>query len=157
MLDQLKHYKTMVQCTGELIIRESKTRIEAPKTLKISVKVPWGSTLLTEDATNLAEQLNATTHTDFRLSGIAEPATVTADGAAPLYVTVKGTIDGNFEVVSEQDSPIYSSVNAPVTITQDVPNGYKLSAGADLVIGSGEQVFPKYTFCPFFPEYFVTQ
>lgn len=155
MLDDLKHYKTVVRCVGDLITRESVTRSGAPKALKLFVQMPFSTGLLTEDATKLAAELNAANHTDFKLSGIAEPKTVTAAGATPLYVTVTGTIDGAFEVVAEENAPIFSSVNAPVTITQGVPEGYELPAGADVAIGSGSQLFPKWTSCPYFPLFFV--
>lgn len=155
VLDQLKHYKTMVRCVGGLVTRS--TRAAETKDLKIIVNVPFGSGLLTEDATKVAAQLNAAHRTNFMLRGIAQPTSIGATGGAPLFVEVTGTIDGNFEAVPENDTPMYSSINVPVTITQGVPSGYWLPPTTDLIVMTGEQESLVLAPCPYFPEYFVTQ
>ena len=166
VLDQLKHYKTMVQCTGELISLEGKARAAGQRALKISVNVPWSSGILTEDATSLAAQLNSAHYTNFILYGIAHPSPpISENGGAPLFVSVKGTINGNLEAVPEVGNSKYSSINVPVTITQDVPRGYWLPYPIDIILktegtveGSLEEAYPVIKApCPFFPEYFVTQ
>ena len=156
VLDDLKHYKTMVRCVGELAARN--TRVVGPRALKITVKVPFESGILTEDANKLAAQLNVAHYTNFWLYGIAQRSLpYDENGDAPLSVSITGTIDGDFEAVPEVGNSKYSSINVPITTTTDFPSGYWLNS-ANLEIWKGEDM-PSAVMapCPFFPKFFVNQ
>lgn len=164
--DQLCHLKRPAVCVGGFSIYYTDTRANNPPILIITVPTALGSGMLKADADDLAAQLNAATHTDFSITGLARPV---ANDTAPLYVHCYGKITGNFEVVKgyvDENWDIVDSVGetfpfavlkAPVTITHDVPEGYSRPQNDDILIGdetSTEGIYGKY---PVFPEYLLTQ
>lgn len=157
--NKLTHLKRQVGCIGGY------TYSTEPNTTLVITTPDGLSPMLKEDADNLAALLNATTHTNFHISGIAEPAAAGAAGTAPLYVHTYGKINGNFEVVRgtydydwdvtpADDTYPFAVLTASVTITQDVPTGFNRPSGNEVLIGGasgGEGVTATY---PVFPEYF---
>ena len=158
-IDNIKHLKRTAICIGGY------TYSAEPNTTLVITTPDGVSPMLKEDADKLAAQLNADTHTDFHISGIAEPAAAGASGTAPLYVHTYGKINGDFEAVrgsynydwevipEASASYPFAVVTASVTITQDVPKGFNRPSGNEVLIGGasgGEGVVATY---PVFPEF----
>lgn len=158
-INKIKKLKRTAICIGGY------TYSAEPNTTLVITTPKGVSLMLKEDADKLAAQLNAATHTDFHISGIAEPAAAGASGTAPLYVHTYGKINGNFEAVrgsynydwevipETSASYPFAVVTASVTITQDVPAGFNRPSGNEVLIGGasgGEGVVATY---PVFPEF----
>lgn len=158
-IDKIKHLKRTAFCIGGY------TYSDEPNTTLVITTPKGVSLMLKEDADKLAAQLNAATHTDFHIIGIAEPAAAGPSGTTPLYVHTYGKINGNFkavrgsynygwEVIPEASASYpFAVVTASVTITHDVPKGYNRPSGNEVLIGDasgGEGVIATY---PIFPEF----
>lgn len=158
-IDKIKHLKRTAICIGGYSYSTT------PDTTLVITTPDGVSKMLKEDADKLAAQLNAAEHTDFHISGIAEPAAAGATGTAPLYVHTYGKINGDFKVVrgsydydwdvipEASASYPFAILTASVTITQDVPTGFNRPSGNEVLIGGasgGEGVVATY---PVFPEF----
>lgn len=158
-IDVIKQLKRTAVCIGGYSYSTT------PDTTLVITTPKSVSKMLKEDADELAAQLNAAEHTDFHISGIAEPAAAGATGTAPLYVHTYGKINGDFKVVrgsydydwdvipETSASYPFAVLTASVTITQDVPTGFNRPSGNEVLIGGasgGEGVVATY---PVFPEF----
>lgn len=160
---ELLSLKNTTVCVGGFSVFYDATRSSNPPILVITVPIDKDSGILKADADALAARLNAATHTDFHISGLALPLAI---DTAPLYVHCYGKITGDFEVVRgyvndtwdivDEDEPFpFAVLKAPITITHDVPEGY-IRPFNDIIL-IGDEIGAKGIRAPYpvFPSYFI--